>query len=530
MSAVLTVEARDADTGEVILGSIVPRLHTPPAVSGPPGPCGCGCALDETTSYGFAVARFAEETLGRPLWAWQRWLVIHAGERTALGLPRFRRVIVTVGRQSGKSECLLALTLYWLFEERHRSILGTSTLTKYAKRPWMAAFKLAVAKLPERLAENPHRRAIRKTTGEEEWWTLDDCHYAVAASNAEGGRSMSNQRVIADELAKQYSYEAYSAAYYSMDAFEDGQYWGLTTPDPKGVVYKDLRGAALAYLETGEGDDSLMLAEWSAPEDAEPDDLVALAAANPTMNRPGGKRGERLLQDARAAKAKGGELLRTFKTEIMCIQVDDDDKPVNLAAWRDCLDPGDLAEARGRVALCFDVAPSMQHATLYAAAVLPDGRVRIEPVEAWDGPGCVDRAARDLPALVARVKPKAFGWLPGGPGATVGAKLKDRGDRRGEWPPRGVTVEEIRSELAATCMGFSQLVIAKKVAHSDDPLLNDDVRMAEKLAGRGGTWVFSRMGQGDCDALYAAAGAAFLAQTLPAPSGRPRVVLPRGVG
>jgi hypothetical protein len=75
-------------------------------------------------------------------------------------------------------------------------------------------------------------------------------------------------------------------------------------------------------------------------------------------------------------------------------------------------------------------------------------------------------------------------------------------------------------------MGFSALVSADKVWHSGDELLDDNVRGAQKLA-KGDTWVFSRKGAGDADALYAAAGAAHLAQTLPAPVGRPRILLPR---
>ncbi|WP_250009125.1 terminase [Actinoplanes sp. M2I2] len=516
---------------EPVLGSISPRLYTPPLVQGPPGQCGCGCALGETTSYGFKVERFAAEKLGRPLWPWQRWLVIHAGELLEDGTPRFRRVIVTVGRQNGKTEAVLALTLYWLFEEKKPSILGTSTLTKYAKKPWFSAFKMAVGspELVHDMPENPHRKAIRKAAGEEEWWTADDCHYSVAASNAEGGRSMSNQRVIADELAKQYNMEAYSAAYYSMDAFEDAQYFGLTTPDPKGVLWMELRASALEFMDSGEGDETLGLFEWSVPEGADPADPQMLAMANPTMDRPGGKRSARLVREARAALAKGGELLRTFRTEIMCELLEDADAVIDLAAWVRCIDPGDLEAYRSSVAWCFDVAPSMQHAALYAAAVLPDGRVRIDAVTAWEGPGCVDQAARELPALVARAKPRAFGWLPSGPAAAVGARLADRSQpgRRAVWPPPGVAVEEIRGELTQVCMGFSALVAADGLAHSADPLLDDNVENAEK-AFRGDAWVFSRKGAGDVDAMYAAAGAAHLARTLPAPAGRVRLVGPRG--
>jgi hypothetical protein len=497
-----------------ILGSIVPRLWTPPLVTGPPGPCGCGCALTPETSYGFLAVEFVESKLGRFCYPWQRWLNIHAGELTDEDIPRFRQVISTVGRQSGKTRGVEDLSLFWIFEEKQPSILGTSTLLKYAKKPWMSAFLTACAskELRKHLGADPRRKAMRKQSGEEVWWTVDGSEYAVAASNAEGGRSMSNTRVIADEFAKQYNYDAYGAAYYSMDAFENAQYFALTTPDPKGVPYRDLRGAALEYIRTGEGDPTLGLFEWSMPVGADPRDPLNLAMANPTMNRPGGKRGDRLLNQARAAVAKGGELLRTFSTEVCCMQVDDIDAPINLTSWRHrCLDVGTMDAVRSRVALLFDVALSLRHATLYAAAELADGRIRIEPVQAWEGIGCVDRAVRDLPALVGRVRPKLFGWLPFGPAAAAGAKLSST--RLGVWPPRGVTVQEIRGELTQVCMGFSQLVDAGQIAHSADPLLDADIEAAAKLP-RGDGWVFTRRGEGDCDALYAAAGAAWLAQTL----------------
>ena len=514
-------ERAESDPAEV-LGSTVPRLWTPPLVTGPPGPCGCGCALTPATSYGFREVNFATETLRRAKWPWQRWLSIHAGELRADGIPRFRRLIVEVGRQAGKTREVEDLTLYWIFEDGHASILGTSTLTKYAKKPWMNAFKAAlkIPELRERMGPNPDRKAIRKAAGEEEWWTEDDCHYAIAASNAEGGRSMSNKRVIADEFAKQYTYDAYGAAYYSMDAFEDAQYWALTTPDPKGEPYKDLRAAAEAFIKTGEGDPSLGLFSWSSPKDADPTDPRALAMANPTFGRPGGKSRERLLNEARAAKATGGLLLRTFKTEVMCIQVGKLDPAFDLEAYADCLELGGLDALRGRVAMVWDASPDLLSVVLYAAAVRPDGRVQVDAVKAWAGPGCTRQAITQLPALMAKMKPRALGWLPDGPGATLAADMKPR---PGVWPPPGVNLDEIKAEVPAVCMGFDELIQTRQLVRSGrnadgevvgDPLLDSQVEVAEwKYIGN--KKVISRQGDGHVNAVYAAAGAAHLARTLP---------------
>jgi hypothetical protein len=260
--------------------------------------------------------------------------------------------------------------------------------------------------------------------------------------------------------------------------------------------------------------------------------MHALAMTNPNLNRsyPGGRRkdGEALLATARRAVEKGGEALTMFKTESMCIQVKGLNPAIDPGAWARCLEPGDLAKVRRRVALCLDVAPDGEHVTLVAAAVLADGRVRVEVVAAWDTPA---EARAQLAGHVETIKPAVFGWFPDGPAAAMAADLADRRKQgRRAWPPPGVKVEAIRAEVAACCMGFAEQVSARGIVQSGDPLLDAQVWAAEKLK-RGGTWVFVRSsgktGEKDdaahVDALYAASGAAHLARTLPAPVGKPRL-------
>lgn len=97
------VTAVPVDDVEPILGSTMPRIWTRPLVTGPPGPCGCGCSLDETTTYGLDVEWFAEHVMKVPLDPWQRWLAIHAGELLPDGRPRFRTILAIVARQQGKA-------------------------------------------------------------------------------------------------------------------------------------------------------------------------------------------------------------------------------------------------------------------------------------------------------------------------------------------------------------------------------------------------------------------------------------------
>ena len=410
-----------------VLGRTEPRLFTPPLVTGAPGPCGCGCALTPATSYGFAVDEFAREILEKPLDPWERWLVIHAGELLPDGRPRFRKVLVIVARQNGKTHVLVVLSLYWLFVTQVALVLGTSTNLDYAKESWEKAVDLAES--IEELAEEIAKGGIRRANGEQTL-TLSrkvngkavKSRYKIAASNRKGGRSLTVHRLILDELREHDSWDAWNAAYNAMNAVPDGQAFGITNKgDARGIVLQSLRGEAVETDEVSgretiraDGDPRLGLFEWSALQGSDPEDAHALAQANPNLNRHA-DRGPflaDLLTEARRAKRNGGEELAQFLTEIMCIDVPNLDPALSREGWAAGHVPSDMAHLRDRLALVVDVSTDEQHAALLAAAVEDDGRVRVEAVKAWYGQDATKQLRRDLRAEVTRVKPRKFGWLP----------------------------------------------------------------------------------------------------------------------
>jgi hypothetical protein len=484
----------------VILGSTYPRISTPPLVTGAPGPCGCGCALSPSTSYGFDVEDFARDVLRMELDSWQRHLVIHAGELLPDGRPRFREVLVLVARQNGKTTLLMVLSLFWLFVEHVRAILGTSTNLKYARKAWEMA--VDTAESTPALAREIASDGIRRANGQEELTTVWGGTYEIAASNRKGGRSTTLPRLVMDELREQKDWDAYNAAKPATNAVRDAQAWMISNMgDDRSVVLNALREQAL------EGADSrLGLFEWSSPDGMEPDDPEALAMANPTL----GYRIElaNIIGDAKRAKAAGGEQLTQFLTEVHCRRVALLNPAIDLEAWASCRSDGSLDALRDKVALCVDVSIDELHATLYAAAV--DGeKVRVDPVKAWEGQTAIAQMSAELPALVEQVKPRVLGWFPNGPAAAAAAALQQRPG----WPPRGVELERC-SDMTAICMGFAEQVRSRQIAHGGDPLLDAHVRAAEKLS-YGDGWRFTRKGAGQVDAVYAAAGAVHLARTLP---------------
>lgn len=478
-----------------VLGRTEPRVWTPPLRE-----------LTPATSYGFDVIDFANE-IGHPLLPWQEWAVIHGGELLPDGRPRFRIVLLIVARQNGKTELPVVLSVYWQFRQRLPLILGTSTKLAYAKESWLKAVNL-VRRTPSLHDQHaPGRKWFRSVNGEVESWTYDECRYLIAASNSEGGRSLTINRGVADELRQHRTYEAWEA-FEPACSPPDAQIWALSNAgDARSVVLNDHQDAAREFIETGDGDPRLGLLEWSAQQDADPEDVEALRQSNPRLGY-GGHDLETLLAAARRAKRIGGEALIGFKTERMCIRVKVLRPAVTTEAWQACSDAGplDLAgPARRRIALCVDLSPDGQHATLAAAQVMPDDRVRVELLAAWSGDRAASELERDLPYWRALVKARVFGWFPNGPAAAVTAGLRTM---------RGGA--EIRGDTPAVVMGFTKEVAARTMAHSDDPLFNDHVTGAERMAAGGG-WVFARSGGGHVDAAYAGAGAVHLARTLPRP-------------
>lgn len=496
--------ARSMNSGSGVLGATEPRLWTPPLRE-----------LTPETSYGFDVIDFARDVLGAPLDPWQEWVVVHAGELYDDGRPRFRIVLILVARQQGKTHLLKVLALYWLFLEQQRLVLSTSTNRDYAKEAWQGAVELA--ELSEWIA--PEIGDVRRANGEETLATIGGCRYKIAASNRRGGRSLTINRLVLDELREHATWDAWNASVNATNAVPDAQVFAISNQgDHQAVVLDALRAPALRHLERGDGDERLGIFEWSSPDGADPTDLEALAQANPQLGRRTDP--DALVAAGRRAMEAGGEELAGFRTEVMCQRERLLNPAIDPTCWAKAGtdQPIDLAEHRERVALCVDVALDGSHASLVAAAVV-DGKVHAEVVEAWDGFGCTKLLRAELPAVVRRVKPRALGWFPGGPAAAVAADLAAR--PRG-WPPRGTELVDIRGDVTAVCMGLDEQVKAGEIVHPNDPMLTAHVAAAQRLH-RGDAWVFRRGATGPIDGAYGLAGAVHLARTLPPP--RPPLVV-----
>jgi hypothetical protein len=447
--------------------------------------------LTARTTDGHAFARFCADVLGEPLWPHQDWLARHALERLDDGRYRFGRNVMVMGRQQGKTRFLAKLALWRLFEQNDRLVLGVAQRLDIARYTWSSAVALAqsVPALAERISR------VLRTNGAEVLEVDGHGSYRIAAMNADAGRGLTVDTLLVDEaqaMADEGPWAALLPTVAIPESLGHGMTWVVGTgPRLTSVVL----GALLDSQAEGTG-----VWWWRAPDGADRFDPRSWAAAAPMLNRPGGVTAERVGRDVVAMTED------YFRAEWMGQRVTGEDVLIRPEVWAACIESASKLNPK-RVALGFDGGDG--HATLVAAS--PDGdRVRIEVVATWDGLG---QARRELPGLVAHIRPGAFGYYPSGPSAGLAPLLAEL--RRAQPITSG--------DVAMACMELLEVAKTRALVHNGDELL------AAQAAGAlrhpvGDRWRFGRREGHHVDALYAAAAAAHLARTLPKRRG-PRTIL-----
>jgi len=461
-----------------LVGLTEPRLFTPPLRT-----------LTRRTSKGYEVAEFAE-MIGDPFLPWQRWAAIHALETVPGGDFRFRVVLILVARQNGKSKLKRTISLWRMYMERPMLILGVAQDLSLAREQWNMSIE-TIQGCPDLAAELDGQP--RRVNGDEWFKVLSGARYKIGAANRSAGRGLSIGELNIDELREQRKWDAWSALSKTTNAVPNAQIWAMSNAgDDQSVVLNQLRDAALA-----ERDPSIGLFEWSAEDDCELDDAHAWRQANPALGY--------LISESAIRSALATDPPAVFRTEVLCQRVDQLQGAIDLAAWRACEDPqGTMDPYRKRLAACLDVAPDGQHVTLAVAAKQPDGVIRVEIVQAWKD---TDTVRLELPELLAKIKPKLVGWFPNGPAGALAPMLRKL---------KGAT-ELSGGKVSEACQGLADLARTRAILHPGDPLLDAHVKAAEKLPSGDG-WRFGRKGSNQhVDAAYAAAGAAYLADSMPVP-------------
>lgn len=376
-------------------GFTTPRVFTQPLAEGEPGPCGCGCALSPATSRGFECIAFAENVLRVRLYPWQRWLLIHLLETNPDGTLRFRKAVVIVARQNGKTLVAAILAAFFLYVDSVRwadiinprdfVVVGAAQKLDIAMKPWSQVRRwggpddprigIAYDRVPLLQAAT---RMPRTSNGETELVTQEGAVYRPRTF--EGARGYSSARLILDELRQQYDYEGWSAIEKSATAMFDSMLLTFSNAGTlRSVVLRDIRDIAHESVDNPAA--QWFIAEWSAEPTALLDEPEAFAQANPSAGYNPAMTIAGLMQTAAEARNKNLE-----RIEVLCQWVDGaQEGPFPSGAWEAGVDPSSQIADGSRVVYAVDTSIDRTMTYIAAAGFREDGVPHVELVAARAG-------------------------------------------------------------------------------------------------------------------------------------------------
>lgn len=465
MPSSVTLPATSSPLGG-LRGSTTPRIYTPPLVTGPPGPCGCGCALTRATSKGFSAVDFATDVLGVELMPWQRWLFIHALELLPDGRFRFRTVLVLVARQNGKTTWVEIKNLWKMYILRVPLVIGTAQNLDISEESWDKAVEI-VESVPDLAAEVAH---VDKTNGKKALKLIGGPRWKIAAASRKGGRGLSGDDVNLDELREHHTWESWAAVTKTTMARAKAQIWAITNAgDDRSVVLNSLHENALAAIaQTDEGvdpdPDAPGLFEWSAPDDCPIDDLEAQAAANPSLGYPQG------ITIAALRSAMKTDPEPVFRTECLCQRVPDlAPSKIPLTAWVKCADP--LSTMVGGLVLSWAVSWDRSRGVVGIAGYRADGIPMVEVVEYAQG---TDWIPGRIGALCGKHQILEVVYNPSGPGASLLTEVTDRLPVRRPDPMEPIAMTA--RDQANACGRLYDAAMTQQLRHLGDDRLLEALR------------------------------------------------------
>lgn len=456
-----------------VVGHREPRLFTKPLR-----------ALTPETSKGFAVIAFAT-LLGVPFMPWQEEAIIRALELNVDGTYRFKKVLILVGRQSGKTHLLKVWALWRMIEDGAKLVLGSAQALDISKEAWQGSVDLIQDSPKLEVLIAP--RGVRTANGDQQLKLTSGARYRICATTRGAGRGLSVDLLIMDEVREQRDWLSWAALSKTVIARPGSQIVCISNAgDDESVVLNSLRDAALS-----EKDDTLCILEWSAPEGCSMDDPEMWAYGLPALGHT--------IEETTIRSSRETDPANVFRTEILCQHVTSMDTALEATGWAAGADPqGSMSPYRDLLAAGLDVSLDGAHVSLVVAAPIGAGKYRAEPVASWSS---MRECQTELPLILAQLKPTGLAWFPNGPANALAPFLKSL----------SYSTELTGTDVTSACMGLTDVVRAGLVQHNSSPLLDGQVATVSKV-GQGDQFRFTRRGGGSCSAVYALAGAIHLSR------------------
>jgi hypothetical protein len=421
----------DLDTGETLRGFTFPRVATI-------DPAGA--------SRGREVVAFARDVLRIPLLPWQEWALEH-GLVAHRDRWASRTVAILVGRQNGKTTLvgIRALAGMVLFGER--DVLAAAQNRDVALDAWRHALDLA-----EDAGLDVH--SVCRTNGREAFW-IGDARYKVVSATRRGGRGLSADLVILDELREYRDWAGWAALEKTRRARASSQVWAISNEGDEGSIV--LTALAEQGRQAADADTPTDLAwfEWSAAPDLARADRLGWQQANPAL-------GTLIQADTIASEAAHDDPV-VFETEVLCRRVASLRPWLPVGTWDACADRVHVPDG-AEVAFALEGGAEHRHATIAAAFRRADGLVHVEAVAGFahtDGP-VLARASARLSELVDR-------W----PATGVHVIARSGSEAAAARAVEGTDVPLVAismAEFVRAANAFHEAVIARTLVHPGDPM------------------------------------------------------------
>ena len=417
------------------------------------------------------------QIIGKKLMPWQAQVANVAGELTGVGLPAYREVRVTVPRQSGKTTLLLTVEvdrcLSWGDMQR---VLYTAQDRNSAKAKWEEQ-----ADLLEHTTLAKVMSVRRGAGGERIKFKATGSTIGISASGETSGHGQTLDLGIIDEAFAQRDERLSQSFRPAMMTRAGAQLWIVSTMGyPQGSEFLHSRvDDGRARVESGERS-GVAYFEWSAGDDQDPDDPRTWWGCMPALGRTVTEEVIRADHDA----MEPAEFSRAYLNR----RAPGGRPVIDPASWQACRDP--RSQLAGLPCFSLDVTPDRAAASIGVAGWRQDRRRHVEIVDHRPG---TDWAVERLQALERRWRPLPTVVDPASPAGSLLVDLAAAGVP---------TLTVNAREYAQGCGQLFDAAIEGKLAHLDQPVLNQAVSAARKRP-LGDAWAWARKSGGDISPLVA---------------------------
>lgn len=404
--------------------------------------------------------------LNQPLMPWQQLVADTCLELDDDGNLVYREVILTVGRQAGKTFLVLVILLVLALRRPNQRIVFTQQDRNAARQKltedWLPLLE------PTRFA---NEFTARLANGSEALRFNNGSRVGLIATTKKSGHGSVLDAAVVDEAFAQQDSRLEISLKPAMMTRPDPMLFitsaAGTPQDSPYLLEKVQRGREIASAGINTG---VCYFEWGAEDGADPADPATWRAAMPALGRT-------VTEEAVQADFLSMDLSdfrRSFLNEWVVSMTD---PVIPLVTWDKLADHA--SKIIGRMALALDVSPDRSRASIAAAGKRADGKHHVEIVEQGAG---TQWLARRVAELVKAHDPCAVVLDAMSPAASLKPELERL----------GVDVVTTSAQDAATaCALFYDAATSDNLRHLGNSDLRDALEGATKRR-LGDQWAWSR--------------------------------------